>query len=232
LRADSHTGNSGKLVLFVPLMLLIACTSRQPPAEIVQATPLVAPIVSHQPARGCEREHDTIYLPGVYIDAYPELPPNAEPDHLVLHLSDGNTLWAKPNYGSADCTSYVNCRSATLVLNPAWSQCTPRGIFYEVSTADGGLVLESRLWQITAPMNKATAYVGFACGRGFAGLDFTTISKQSREDGCLSQPSGPTPTGKTLATAVALSATYFSYRAAYDRTVECVTDEWSGTKCY
>jgi hypothetical protein len=231
LKTSGQNENSGKLVLFLPLTFLIACTP--PPSRVVEATPLVAPIVSHLVATNCESEHDRIYLPGVYIDAYPKLPPRAEPNHVVLHLSNGNTIWAKPDYGSADCTNYMNCRRATLVLNPAWNRCTPQGVFYEVATNDGGLLFESRLLEITEPINKTTAYVGFACGRGFAGPDFTTVSNQTRENGCLSQSLGSTSTGSTLATALTLGATYFGYRAAYDRSVQCVTDEWSSsTNCY
>jgi len=224
----------GKLVLFTSLAFLIACTPVEPPR--IEATPLVTPIISHKAASGCEGEHDTIYLPGRYIDAYPGLPPKAQPHHIVLHLSDGTTIWGKPDYGSKDCTDYMNCRRATLVLNPAWNRCTPQGIFYEVATVDGRLVLESNLWQITEPTTKTSAYVGFACGQGFADSSLAAVSTQTVESGCLSQASPSNSTGTTVAAAMALGAAYFSYRAAYDRTIQCMTDESSGTtwstRCY
>jgi hypothetical protein len=223
-----------KLVLFASLAFLSACAPVQPPPE--GATPLVTPTISHEAASGCEGEHDTIYLPGLYIDAYPSLPPKAEPEHIVMHLSDGTTIWGKPLYGRKDCTNYMNCRRATLVLNPAWNQCTPQGIFYEVATVDGRLVLNSNFWEITEPTTKTSVYVGFACGQGFASSSLAAVSTQTVESGCLSQASASNSTGTTVAAAMALGAAYFSYRAAYDRTIQCVTDELSGTtwstKCY
>jgi hypothetical protein len=225
---------SGKLCLFASLAFLVACTQAQPLPE-VDAPPLITPSINHTAARGCEGTHDTIYLPGVYIDAFPSLPPKAEPDYIVVHLSNGTTLWEKPHYGSGDCTDYMNCRRATLVLNPAWNQCTPRGISYEVATVDGLPVLGSSFWEITEPTTKVSAYVGFACGQGFAGSNLAAVSNQTAENGCLSPASASTP-GMTVATAMALGAAYFSYRAAYDRSVHCVTAELSGTiwstQCY
>ena len=225
----------GKLALFASLAFLIACTPAAPPLE-VEATPLVAPIISHKAASGCEREHDRIYLPGVYIDAYPNLPPKAQPDHILLHFSNGTTIWEKPHYGSKDCTDYMNCRRATLVLNPAWNQCTPQGIFYEVATVDGRLVLNSNFWQITEPATKTSAYVGIACGQGFASPSLAAVSTQTLQNDCISQAPASNSTGTTVAAAMALGATYFNYRAAYDHTVECVSNElsrttWS-TRCY
>lgn len=223
------------MVLFASLALLLTCTQVQPPLK-VEPTPLITPIISHRAPGGCEGEHDTIYLPGVYIDAYPSLPPKAEPDHIVLHLSDGTTIWGKPHYGSEDCTDYINCRRVTMVLNPAWEHCTPRGILYEVATVDARPFLESSFWQINEPTTKTSAYVDFVCGQGFAGPSLTAVSDQTMESGCLSQPPASTPPGMNLAAAMALGATYFNYRAAYNRTVYCVTnglsgDTWS-TKCY
>lgn len=224
-----------KLVLFTSLAVLIACTPVQPPLKVA-AAPLVNPIINHQAANGCDGAHDTIYLPGLYIDAYPSLPPKAQPHHVILHLSDGTTIWGKPDYGSNDCSDYMNCRRATLVLNPAWNQCTPQGVFYEVATVDGRLVLASNFWEITEPTTKTSAYVGFACGRGFAGPSLAAVSNQAVERGCLSQAPAPNSTGTKVAAAIALGAAYFSYRAAYNRTIQCVSDELSGTtwstKCY
>jgi len=223
-----------KLVLFAWLWFVSACTQVQPPLRI-EAPPLATPIVSHEPARGCQAAHDTIYLPGVYIDAYPSLPPRAEPNHIVLHLSDGSTIWEKPHYGTQDCTDYLNCRYATLVRNPAWHQCSPQGIFYEVAAVDGRPVLDAGSWQITEPTTKASAYVGFACGQGFAGPSLTALSNRTAETGCSLQLASA-PTGAPVAAAMALGAAYFSYRAAYNRPVYCVTNELSDTsraaKCY
>jgi hypothetical protein len=224
-----------KFFLFASAAFLIACTPAQPALK-VEATPLITPIVGHNAANGCDGAHETIYLPGAYIDAYPSLPPRAEPDHIVLHLNDGTTIWAKPNYGGEDCRDYMNCRRATLVLNPAWNRCAPRGTFYEVATVDGSLLLESSFWEITEPTKKASAYVGFACGQGFAGPDLTGVSNQTMKSGCSSQAPTSSSTGMTIAAAMALCVTYFSYQAAYDRTVHCVTNELNGTtwstKCY
>jgi hypothetical protein len=225
-----------KVVLFASLALLFDCSPAQPPLRIESPPPLATPMISHQAASGCDSEHDTIYLPGVHIDAYPSLPPTAEPNHIVLHLSDGTTIWGKPHYGSEDCTDYINCRRATLVLNPAWDQCTPRGAHYEVAAVDSRPLLESSSWQITEPTTKTSAYVGFACGRGFAGPSLTAVSNQTVQGGCLSKPPASIPTGTNVAAAMALGATYFSYRAAYNRAVHCMTGELSGAagsiKCY
>jgi hypothetical protein len=225
----------GNLALVALLTFVIACTQVQPPLKIA-AAPLISPIISHEAARGCEGEHDTIFLPGVYIDAYPSLPPKADPNHIVLHFSDSTTIWGKPLYGSEDCTEYQNCRRATMVLNPAWNQCTPQGIHYEVAAVDGRLVLASSFLQITDPKTKASAYVGFACGEGFAGPNLTVVSNQTAASRCLSQASPSTSTGVTVAAAMALASTYFSYQAAYGRTVHCMTDELSNTawntRCY
>ena len=135
-----------------------------------------------------------------------------------------------------DCTDYMNCRRATLVLNPAWNQCTPQGIFYEVATVDGRLVLNSNFWQITEPATKTSAYVGIACGQGFASPSLAAVSTQTLQNDCISQAPASNSTGTTVAAAMALGATYFNYRAAYDHTVECVSNElsrttWS-TRCY
>jgi len=226
---------NSKLALFAALAFLIACTAQQPPPN-AERTALVTPITNYKLARGCNRAHATIYLPGAYIDAYPGLPPAVEPDHVVLHLSDGTTIWAKPHYGSDDCTNYLNCRRATMILNPIWKQCSPEGIFYEAATEDGRLVFESSAWEITDRATKASVHVGFACGHGFAGQDFTAVSNRTVEGGCVSPTSAATPTGATMAAALALGAAYFNYRASYDRAVHCVADElnattWS-TECY
>jgi len=221
-----------KLTL-VAILAVYACAPVQAPPKVVSA--LDTPVIRHQAASGCDAAHDRIYLPGVYIDAYPSLPPTADPDHLILHLTDGTTLWGKPRYGSADCIDYMNCRRATLVLNPTWKQCRPQGTSYEVATADGRLVLESDLWEITDLTTKTSAYVGFACGQWFAGSNLTVVSNQTAEK-CSSQASTSIPTGTSAAAAIALGAAYFSYHAAYDRPVLCVSDESSSAtvnaKCY
>jgi hypothetical protein len=225
-----------KLVLFASLAFLIACTADQPPPPKVTATALVTPITSHKAARGCNGAHETIYLPGEYIDAYPGLPPKAEPDHVVLYLSDGTTIWAKPHYGSDDCPNYINCSRATLVLNPTWNQCSPQGIFYDAATEDGQLIFDSSAWEITDRRTNASVHVGFACGRGFASPDFTAISNRTAESRCLSPTSASTPTGANVAAALALGSAYFNYRASYGRAVHCVANELSATtwstKCY
>jgi hypothetical protein len=167
-------------------------------------------------------------LPGVSIDAFPSLPPKAQPDHIVLTLNDGRTIWLKPYYASSDCTNYMDCRRATFVLNPTWNRCHPPGISYEVATVDGKLLLESSLLEVTDSTKKANVYVGFACGRGYAGPSLATVSNRTVHGGCLSQPSASTPVGTTAAAAIALSAAYFSYGAAYDRFVNCMTDQLDG----
>ncbi|MBV8771352.1 MAG: hypothetical protein JO166_03310 [Deltaproteobacteria bacterium] len=194
------------------------------------------PITEHQQASGCDGEHDTIYLPGVYIDAYPTLPPRGEPDHIVLHLSDGTTIWAKPEYGTPECTDYMTCRRAALLLNPAWNRCTPHGTVYEMTSVDGRLVLESDVWQVTDLRTKASVFVSFACGEGLAGSSLGAVSRQSAANACLSEASASNPTGATLAAAMDLGTAYFTYRASYDRAVQCVADKASSTrwaiKCY
>jgi hypothetical protein len=223
-----------RLVLLAWLAFLIACALPPPPPK-VESPPLAAPIVSKQPARGCETAHETVYLPGVYIDAFPGLPPKAEPSHVVLHLSDGTTIWEKPHYGSEDCTDYLNCRRATLIPNPAWNHCSPEGISYEVVAVDGKPVLDASAWEITEPTSKISAYVGFACGQGFSGPSLSGVSNQTAGADCLSRASAAPP-GVTVAAALTLGAAYFNYRAAYNRPVHCVADQLSATasstKCY
>jgi len=223
-----------RLLAFASLGLLISCTPAQPPPK-VEATPLAAPIITHKMASGCGGPYDLIYVPGVYLEPYPSLPPKAEPDHIVLHLNDGTTIWGKPDYGRKDCTDYINCRRATLVLNPAWNGCTPLGKFYELATVDGRLVFDSNSWQITEPATKSSAYVGFACGQGFAVPTLTTLSNQTAQSDCSAQSASPPP-GTMVAAAMALGAAYFNYRAAYGRVVQCVSYEQGGatrsTKCY
>lgn len=224
-----------KLVLFAWIALLFCCTVKPAPVRI-QPPPLATPMVRYQPARGCEPAHDTVFLPGVYIDAYPSMPPRADPTHVVLHFSDGTTLWEKPHYGRQDCSDYLNCRYATVIRNPVWNQCSPEGISYEVAAADGRPVLDSNFWVITDPLSKATAYVGFACGQGYAGPNFTAVSNKTAEKNCSQETSAPPWTGRNLAAAIALGTGYFKYRAAYDRPVYCLADESNnrapGISCY
>jgi hypothetical protein len=191
-------------------------------------------MITHYAAVGCKGEHDTITLPGGHINAYPASPPNAQPEHIVLHYDNGTTIWGKPSYGSPDCTNYMTCRRATFILNPAWSQCSPQGHLYEVATLDGKPVLDSSLLQVIDPPTKATVFIAFACGRGFAGPDLTSLISQAQQSGCLqngSQPTtqatassgqeehpylnaGVTIIGIALATAAVLGVAYFGYRAA------------------
>jgi hypothetical protein len=223
-------------VVLVSLVFIIACTAPvQPPIE-VQRPALISPIINHQQASGCRGEHDTIFLPGAYIDAYPSLPPRAEPDHIVLHLSDGTTIWSKPEYGTSECTGYMTCRRAVLLLNPAWNACTPHGILYEMTSVDGRLLLESNAWQMTDLKTKATTFVGFSCGEGIAGSDLGAVSRQSQGSACSPEAPVSGPTGAKLAAAMNLGTAYFNYRASYDRGVQCVADETSSnswtTRCY
>ena len=222
-------------ILLVWLASAIGCTTSVQPVPMQRPT-LAAPLISHEQASGCQGEHDAIYLPGVNIDAYPGLPPRAEPDHVVLRLSDGTTIWAKPQYGSPECTDYMNCRRAALLLNPAWNACTPYGIVYEMTSVDGRLVLESNVWQITDLRTKSTAFVGFACGEGVASSSLGAVSRQTEGSTCSPEASASTPTGTKLAAAMSLGSTYFTYRASYDRVVQCVADQMSdtswNTKCY
>ena len=214
-----------KLVLAAWLGLLFGCTVQPAPIRI-QPFPLATPMVRHQPALGCAPAHDTVFLPGVYIDAFPSLPPKADPNYVVLHFSDGTTLWMKPHYGRQDCSDYLSCRYATLIRNPGWNQCSPEGISYEVSAADGRPLLDSSFWVLSDPTTKASAYVGFACGQGFAGPNFTAVSNKTAQKEWLQTPA-PAPTGTNVAAAMALSTAYFKYRAAYHRPVYCLTDEWN-----
>ena len=216
-----------RLILLASLLTGFGCSS-QPPRPTVGATPLITPVIRHNAAQGCEGEHDTAYLPGVSIDAFPSLPPKAQPDHIVLTLNDGRTIWLKPHYDSSDCTNYMDCRRATFVLNPTWSRCDPRGISYEVATVDGKSVLDSSTLEVTDSARKATVYVGFACGRGYAGPNLAPISNRTVHGSCPSQPSASTP-GTNAAAEIALGAVYFRYGAAYARSVDCVTDELNGT---
>jgi hypothetical protein len=227
-----------KLAVFAWLAFTIACARVQPPPLIVQQSPLVAPIISHQSPRGCNGEHDRIYLPNVNVDAYPGMPPKEDPKQIVLHFSDGTTLWAKPQYGTEECPNYLNCHRATVILNPAWDRCSPEGISYEVATEDGKLLFDSRSWLVTQRARKASVHIAFSCGTGFAGEDFTAVSNAAaRANVCPSQDSAFPQTGMALtATATALAGTYFTYRAAYDRAVTCVSHQMSNTKwstnCY
>jgi hypothetical protein len=224
-----------KLVLFAWMVLFFGCTVQPAPIRI-QPPPLTTPMVRHQPALGCEPAHDTVFLPGVYIDAFPSLPPKADPNYVVLHFSDGTTLWEKPHYGRQDCSDYLSCRYATLIRNPVWNECSAKGISYEAAAADGRPLLDSSFWVFTEPTTNASAYVGFACGQGYAGPNFTAASNKTAEKDCLQQASAAAPTGTNVAAGIALGTAYFKYRAAYDRPVYCSTDGLNGStptiKCY
>jgi hypothetical protein len=219
--------NNRKVARAIPfawLISLFSCARVQPPPKLVVASPLISPTLVHKDAEGCEGEHDTVYLPGASIDAFPNLPPRAQPNYFVLKMNDGTTVWGKPNYNSADCVDYLDCRRATLVLNPVWRECRPLGDAYEVASIDGRLVLNSDLFEVTDSATKAKTYVGFACGQGFAESDLTAIANQTEHPQCIPSVSASTSTGKTAAEAVALGATYFTYRAAYSRPVHCYAD--------
>ena len=222
-----------KVALCLSLTALVACAPVQPQAQQYAASPPVAPVTTHFAASGCAGEHDTLSLPGGLINAYPAWPPNAQPEHIVLHYNNGTTVWGKASYGSADCTDYMSCRRATFILNPAWKQCAPQGHVYEVVTLDGEPVLESGLLQVIDPPTKATVYIGFACARGFAGQSVTSLIDQIRQSGCLSQASAASAAGApagqgghpylkaavevigvTLAAAAVLGTAYFGYRAS------------------
>jgi len=213
------------------LILLVGCAPAQPlPQQYRQ--PAFRPTIEHSAAKGCRGEHDTVYLAGCHINAYPVWPPNAQPEHIVLHYDNsGEVIWGKPSYGAPECTDYMTCRRATFILNPTWNQCTPQGHLFEVITLDGKPVLESSLLQIIDPTTRGTAYVAFACGRGFAGPSVTSVADQIQRSGCFS---GAAPTqaapqlsqdhpflnaavqavGMTLAAAAVLGTAYFEYRAA------------------
>jgi hypothetical protein len=224
------------LIVFASLTVLFACSGAQTPLLPVTPNPLLHPMVSYSPASGCEGEHETVVLPGAYINAYPSLPPKAEPDHLVMHLLNGTTVWSKPLYGSEDCADYISCRRASLALNPLWNQCTPHGVFYEVATVDGKPVLESNFWQVIEPSSKASAYVAFTCNQGYVSPNLAAISNRTAQTDCLyptfNSPSSPV----MMASAISLAATYFNYRAAYQRPIRCVSEPLSGTtrstRCY
>jgi hypothetical protein len=226
------------LSLFL-LLVCVACSATpggQPPSQANIAPP-VQPTIQHYAAQGCRGEHDTLYLAGGNINAYPGWPPNAQPEHIVLHYDNGETIWGKPLYGVPDCVDYMSCRRATFILNPTYAKCTAQGHVYEVATLDGKLVLESSLLQISDPATKGTVYVGFACGRGFAGPDVVSVVNQVQQSGCMSgssqsQPPVASPTaasnqqthpylnaavevvGIALVAAGVLGTAYFSYRAA------------------
>jgi hypothetical protein len=225
-----------RLIVLASLAVLIACSRAQTPLLPVAPNPLQHPMVSYSPASGCEGEHETVVLPGAYINAYPSLPPKSEPDHLVLHLINGTTIWSKPLYGREDCADYISCRRATLALNPVWNQCTPHGVFYEVATVDGKPVLESNLWQVIEPTTKTSAYVGLTCNQGYASPSLSAVSNRAAETGCLYPASSSPSSPMTVASAISLAATYFNYRAAYQRPIRCVSEPLTGatrsTRCY
>jgi hypothetical protein len=82
------------LVMFASIIATVGCSqSRSPIMPTVASAHLAAPTVTHKFARGSESAHDTIYVPGISIDAFPSLPPKALPDHIVLNLNDGTTIW-------------------------------------------------------------------------------------------------------------------------------------------
>jgi hypothetical protein len=224
-----------KLALLLSLAASFACAQVQAPPQQYAAPPSVAPVVTHFAASGCKGEHDTVSLPGEHINAYPGWPPSAQPQHIVLHYDNGTSIWGKPSYGSPDCSDYMSCRRATFILNPAWNQCSPQGNVYEVLTLDGNPVLDSSLLQITDPRAKMSpAYIGFACGRGFAGPSVTSLVGQVQQSGCLSQAGSASAgapaasgqgghpylnaavevVGMTLAAAAVLGVAYFGYRAS------------------
>ncbi|HZP44250.1 MAG TPA: hypothetical protein VFB15_01250 [Candidatus Binataceae bacterium] len=205
-----------------------------PPPPQPITVPLVAPTVAHKDAAGCDGAHDTVFLPGASIDAYPSLPPRAQPKFFVINLNDGTSVWGKPYYNDNDCANYLECRRATFVLNPSWNDCRPSGNRYEVATLDSRLVLSSTLFQVTDLTTDTIAYVGFACGQGFAESDLSNAANRVAHPQC-SSAAPSAATGANLAKALALGAAYFSYRAAYNRPVRCFADDsriGATTACY
>ena len=220
------------VVMFASIIATVGCSqSRSPIVPTVASAPLAAPTVTHQVARGCESAHDTIYVPGISIDAFPSLPPKAQPDHIVLNLNDGTTIWAEPSYGSEDCVNYLDCRRANVILNPIWNdECKPQGDAFEVATADGRLVFNSSLFVVTETATGSTAYVGFTCGRGLAASSFLAVVNRITDESCLPPlgDSNASRAGATMAASMELGAAYFHYRAAYDQSVQCVVEEADG----
>jgi hypothetical protein len=228
------------LILGAILIALVGCSSSAPQSQITQ-TPLPTsnfqPTVQHYSANGCRGEHDTLYLAGGHINAYPAFPPNAQPEHIVLHFDNGTVIWGKPSYGSPDCGSYASCQRATFILNSAFNQCSPRGNQYEVLSLDGKPVLDSSLLQIVDPKSKGTVYIAFTANRAFAAPNLTSLAAQVDQNSALSkggqiqgavasasgngQPqehpyleAGVAIAGMTLAAAAILGVAYFAFRAS------------------
>jgi hypothetical protein len=102
------------------------------------------------------------------------------------------------------------------------------------------------------PATQGTVYVAFACGRGFAGPDLSSIRAQIPEGGCSTQGSASASAvpasgqdhpylnaaigivGSTLAAAAILGVAYFGYRAAAvsseaNNPVTCTTNQLGTT---
>jgi len=164
------------------LVLLSACAPVQSAAPTAQAPAAPSVTVSHWPARGCAGAHDMVdFGPGGYINAYPGWPPNAQPDHIVIHYPNGDSIWGKPAYGTPDCADYMHCQRATFVIDPKWNKCVPAGHLLEVVTLDGQPVLDSSLLQIVDPNSQRTVYLAFANNTWYAGPSVTGVVAQARQ---------------------------------------------------
>jgi hypothetical protein len=213
------------------LAALVGCAPVQQIQPPAQAVAPVAPTVSHVAASGCVGDHDSLNFgpSGFTIDAYPAWPPNGTPDHLVIHYSNGDTIWGKPSYGAANCQDYEHCQRATFMMNPTWNKCVAVGQLLEVVTLDGMPVLESSLLQITDTQTSRTVYLGLSRGTWYAGPSVTAVASQAQQAvSQTSQSPSPTPasgdehpylkagvqvvTG-TLAAVLVLGMAYLDYRA-------------------
>jgi hypothetical protein len=171
------------------------------------------------PASQNDPAHYRFTLPNGWMDAYPDWP---NLDHLMIHYSNGETIWGKPLYGTPNCANSYTCRQALFNIN--------KGPILEVLTLDGKPVLDSSLLQITNPKTGGVVYLAVSGGRMFAGSDLQSLAQQvsqAQQSSQVSQSPSPTPSGDehpylkagvqivtgTLAAVLVLGMAYLDYRA-------------------
>ncbi|MGB8412598.1 MAG: hypothetical protein WCE23_07215 [Candidatus Binatus sp.] len=155
------------------------------------------------------------------MDAYPDWP---NLDHLMIHYSNGDTIWGKPLYGTSNCANSYTCRQALFNIN--------KGPTLEVLRLDGKPVLNSSLMQITYPKTGGVFYIALSGGRMVAAPDLQSLAQKvgQAQQSASQAPQSPSPTPAsgeehpylkagvqivegTLAAVLVLGMAYLNYRA-------------------
>ena len=104
-------------ILALCIASFTACAPQQQasqPASTSSSTAGIAPQHTAQfiPASQNDPAHYRFTLPNGWMDAYPDWP---NLDHLMIHYSNGDTIWGKPLYGTSNyrTATHAGRRSST-----------------------------------------------------------------------------------------------------------------------